>query len=402
MGITDILQIRDKLVNNTGIDHAEVELICDLCEPLFRSQSNIIQLATPVQIVGDIHGQFDDLLEIFKISGFPPYSSYLFLGDLVDRGMKGVEVICLLLCYKILYPNLIHVIRGNHETRTVTSVYGFYRECNNKYPNKHKTDKGIDGSQNQIWARFMKLFDFLPIAALVTNDNKLSKIEHTSDNKKNNILNSKNTSDETNSANKYKNETIEDIIRSFINSPDNSNKNLISLLNSTVFENILVDYKETQKMPSINSSFFVRKKLFCVHAGISPLVSSLHHIKCLYRFGEIPPQGVLNDLVWSDPEVSIEGFKESPRGAGYMFGKDVSEEFVERNEVDSIVRAHQLCMNGYTWHFNRKVITVWSAPNYCKRAGNIASVMETDEYMNVVMNIFDEAKENNKISKFNV
>ena len=96
--------------------------------------------------------------------------------------------------------------------------------------------------------------------------------------------------------------------------------------------------------------------------------------------------------MWSDPE-DIKGWNTSPRGAGYLFGGNVVEEFLQRNGLKYIVRAHQLVMEGYKMHFNEKLITVWSAPNYCYRCGNIAAIMELDENLQKVFKVFEQAPE---------
>ena len=96
------------------------------------------------------------------------------------------------------------------------------------------------------------------------------------------------------------------------------------------------------------------------------------------------------DLLWSDPE-DIEGWGLSPRGAGYLFGGDVASHFNHTNRIDVIARAHQLVMEGYKWMFQEQLVTVWSAPNYCYRCGNVAAIMELDDALTPTFRVFHAA-----------
>ncbi len=96
----------------------------------------------------------------------------------------------------------------------------------------------------------------------------------------------------------------------------------------------------------------------------------------LNRFKDISLSGALADLMWSDPSDDVHGFQNSPRGTGYLFGKDVCDQFMHVNGFFHIYRAHQLCKDGYQSFFDNKLTTVWSAPNYMYRCKNAASLCE--------------------------
>jgi serine/threonine-protein phosphatase PPG1 len=111
---------------------------------------------------------------------------------------------------------------------------------------------------------------------------------------------------------------------------------------------------------------------------------------------EIPHEGPICDLVWSDPDAEKEDFAISPRGAGYTFGAGVVHKFLQMNGMNHILRAHQLCMEGYASLFDRHLSTVWSAPNYCYRCGNQASILEVGPNQTMFFNVFDAAPENER------
>lgn len=150
-------KLKDKLPLTT----LEIKSILAKSRSIFMEQPTLLKLSPPVKIVGDIHGQFFDLVRIFDSCGYPPYTNYLFLGDYVDRGYKSLEVILLLLCYKIKYPENFFMLRGNHESANITKIYGFYDECKRRLPL-------ISGS-HKLWKSFIDVFNTLPIAATIND-----------------------------------------------------------------------------------------------------------------------------------------------------------------------------------------------------------------------------------------
>jgi serine/threonine-protein phosphatase 4 catalytic subunit len=257
---------------------------------LLIQESNVQHVSAPVTICGDIHGQFFDLLELFAEGGEVPDTNYLFMGDFVDRGYYSVETFLLLLALKVRYPDRVTLIRGNHESRQITHVYGFYDECLRKYGNAN------------VWRYCTEIFDYLALAAVVEDN------------------------------------------------------------------------------------------VFCVHGGLSPNLTTLDDIRAIDRKQEVPHEGPMCDLLWSDPDDS-EGMEWglSPRGAGYLFGRDPVERFNHLNNISLICRAHQLITEGYKYMFDHQLVTVWSAPNYCYRCNNIAAIFQLDEFGNSSFRTFGAA-----------
>ncbi|EKM61069.1 uncharacterized protein PHACADRAFT_247423 [Phanerochaete carnosa HHB-10118-sp] len=145
-----------KVSKSLCLKNNEIVAICQAAREVFLNQPTLIELSPPVKIVGDVHGQYSDLIRLFEMCGFPPAANYLFLGDYVDRGKQSLETILLLLCYKIKYPENFFLLRGNHECANVTRVYGFYDECKRRCNIK-------------TWKTFIDVFNCLPIAAIVAS-----------------------------------------------------------------------------------------------------------------------------------------------------------------------------------------------------------------------------------------
>ncbi|KAI3643438.1 hypothetical protein MP228_012993 [Amoeboaphelidium protococcarum] len=260
-----------------ALQEKQMRTLCEIVQSYLMEESNVQPISSPVTICGDIHGQFYDLLELFNVGGECPDTKYIFMGDFVDRGYFSLETWTLLLVLKARYPDRITLLRGNHESRQITQVYGFYDECMQKYGNAN------------VWRYSCQVFDYLGLAAIIDG------------------------------------------------------------------------------------------RVLCVHGGLSPDVSTIDGIRSLDRVKEIPHAGAFCDLMWSDPE-DIEGWAVSPRGAGWLFGSRVTSEFNHLNGLTMIARAHQLVQEGYKFMFpNENLVTVWSAPNYCYRCGNVASILCIDD-----------------------
>jgi len=275
--IDKLLSVRgNKPGKQVDLKEEEIKFLIDKSLPIMKEQKMLVELEAPLHVCGDIHGQYYDLLRIFEHCGYPGEYNYLFLGDYVDRGKQSLETVCLLLCYKIKFPEKVTLLRGNHESSVTNRIYGFYEECKRRY-------------NVRIWRSFTELFNWLPVAAIID------------------------------------------------------------------------------------------EKILCMHGGLSPELKNLQNITEISRPTDIPDTGLLCDLLWSDPDKDCVEYDENDRGVSVIFGEKIVQDFNKKNDLDLIIRAHQVVDDGYEFFAQRQLITIFSAPNYCGEFDNSAGIMIIDE-----------------------
>ncbi|KAK8788116.1 hypothetical protein V5799_022110 [Amblyomma americanum] len=123
----------------------------------------------------------------------------------------------------------------------------------------------------------------------------------------------------------------------------------------------------------------VDEKIFCMHGGLSPDLQSMEQVRRIMRPTDVPDQGLLCDLLWSDPDKDIMGWGENDRGVSFTFGADVVAKFLHKHDLDLICRAHQVVEDGYEFFAKRQLVTLFSAPNYCGEFDNAGAMMSVDE-----------------------
>ena len=320
------------------------------------------------------------------MGGDVPETNYLFMGDFVDRGFYSLESFLLLLCLKVRYPDRITLIRGNHESRQITTVYGFYDECIRKY-----------GSAN-VWRYCCEVFDYLALGALIlgaTTDVPSGNTSASFNADTQTTLPPEDEEIESEVLN-ANGDILSRILRRPYEQPPSFNPNQSTQTTQpangsrssptpqsplSITQPVISTPTTTASQPA--PSLFTPPPtttgaVLCVHGGLSPLIETVDKIRLIDRKQEVPHEGAMCDLLWSDPD-EIEGWGLSPRGAGFLFGADIVRHFNHNNDLSLIARAHQLVMEGYKEMFDKSIVTVWSAPNYCYRCGNVAAILELGE-----------------------
>ncbi len=277
---TSLLILRKHLFDEGLLEEKLALKILNDTTDLFRRESNVINLSSPIVICGDIHGQFYDLLQIFECGGGIENKSYLFLGDYVDRGDFSCEVVIYLWFLKLLYPKNLTLLRGNHESFHLTEYFSFKGECELKY-------------SNAFYMAAINSFLALPLAAVIN------------------------------------------------------------------------------------------KQFLCVHGGLSPELETIDDINKLKRNRETPNNGLLCDILWSDPTSDYNNpltdgifHPNGIRGCSYQYSYNAVVKFLKRNNLVSIIRAHEVQLEGYRFYKPcpnsdfPSLITIFSAPNYIDRTRN--------------------------------
>ena len=153
-GIPEWKVLRDHLTREGKIEKSDFLELISLFQAQIKTEPNILKVQDPVTVVGDIHGQYYDLLKLLEVGGAPETTKYLFLGDYVDRGAFSIECVLLLCAIKLNFKSTILMLRGNHECRQMTSFFNFKQECEIKY-------------DLEVYDRIMEAFDCLPISCLI-------------------------------------------------------------------------------------------------------------------------------------------------------------------------------------------------------------------------------------------
>ncbi|KAH9418960.1 hypothetical protein DERP_011053 [Dermatophagoides pteronyssinus] len=276
-------------------------------ELLLKNEYKCHKIYSPCFIMGDIHGNIEDLFSLEKAlwKQIPCIgANYLFLGDYVDRGQWGFECAMYLFAFKILCPNKVTLLRGNHEVRLIQSNYTYKRECINKYGD-------IFGLK--IWELTNRIFDKLPVCALVDDC------------------------------------------------------------------------------------------IFCAHGGLPRSATEIEQLIKIKQELKDPEREsrAAWEILWSDPchmqqylEVAdllnlnpdnLNGFiKNTKRGTAFLFNENGATNFLRKNGLTHIIRAHEVPPNGYTFHFGNKCVTIFSCSHYCGNDNDCACILADTQKLRVI------------------
>ncbi len=245
--------------------------------PFVEEEKNLIEdLRGDVLVVGDIHGDFKAVKYVVNLWR-NEHNSLVFLGDYVDRGKQQLETINFLLALKLLYPRRVILLRGNHETPSVNSSYGFSFECIKKF----------EKEANRVYNEYNTLFSYFSPASIF-------------------------------------------------------------------------------------------KKILLVHGGIPLGLNRLEDINAIPKGDLDAENDIIGQMLWNDPSEYYHGFEPNwERGIHCTFGKKAFVEFLEAHDITMVIRGHEVFPEGYKYFFDRKLLSIFSSPNY--RMQNKAQIVEISE-----------------------
>lgn len=284
---TDLITAVPQLFDVPQLDEETVRSLAVEATGHFAAEPTRLRLKGPIIVVGDLHGHIFDLYRILGVHGLPPHQTYLFLGDLVDRGEYSVATVALIYSMKILFPNHVYIVRGNHESDDMARRSGLYQEVMTKYKSSDLYDTLLDS------------FESLPLSASIGD------------------------------------------------------------------------------------------RILCTHGGIPKDLTSLSQLDSIERPISAESSDIFDGLTWSDPSEDVEMFGESHRGRAHLFGEKAFEKFLCNTGVSLLIRGHECVNDGIRYMFGDRLITVFSASNYCGYTDNKGAVLRIGENYELKPFVFD-------------
>ncbi|KAF7657448.1 hypothetical protein LDENG_00026920 [Lucifuga dentata] len=341
---------------------------------LLRMLPNINRVSTchskEITICGDLHGQLDDLLLIFYKNGMPSLEKpYVFNGDFVDRGKDSIELVLILFSFQLLYPGEVHLNRGNHEDHIVNLRYGFTKEVLTKYR--------LHG--NRILKLLQKIFSWLPLATVIdqkvlvlhggiSNSTDLSVLAKLDRHKYESALRPPKKTQK--SLTEIDSDTDDDVwsINKFLNRRASLTYPKTLGSHNSFHNRSLQDFSDRIKI-NMNDELESQKQNFHIfnpslQKDLAPSASSDSPLESTDTDDADEEWKQILDLLWSDP-MSQEGcIPNEVRGGGCYWGPNITEDFLNKHNLQLLIRSHECKQDGYEFCHNRKVLTLFSASNY--------------------------------------
>ncbi|XP_046724366.1 serine/threonine-protein phosphatase with EF-hands 2-like isoform X1 [Silurus meridionalis] len=332
---------------------------------LLRVLPNINVVSTrhskEITICGDLHGQLEDLLLVFYKNGLPSVeTSYVFNGDFVDRGKDSIEILLILFAFQLVYPNDVHLNRGNHEDHIVNLRYGFNKEVHGKYR--------VHGKK--ILKLLQKIFSWLPLATVI--DQKVLIVHG-------------GISDTTDlqiiaklERHRYVSALRPPKRPQQALKPSDRNEERYSTSSRKRVRSLTYERRPRQTY-YISTSHSVEEELQERRrwAGLSASCDRLNFFSSDSDSDSVEAPETdseewkqIVDLLWSDPMPQDGCVPNEVRGGGCYWGPDITQKVLERHNLHLLIRSHECKQDGYEFCHNRRVLTIFSASNYYEVGSN--------------------------------